>query len=311
MRTSSLENQILDLSSCTICPRKCGVDRANGKTGFCRQTADLFLARAALHFWEEPCISGKEGSGAVFFTGCNMQCIFCQNHDIALSGRGKQVSPDRLVEIFFELQAKGANNINLVTPTHFVPQIIPILQKAKNQGLHIPIVYNTSGYENVDTLRLLDGLVDIYLPDLKYYDCELSQKLSKAPDYFDVATAAIAEMVRQVGTPCFDDATSLMTKGVIVRHLCLPAQSKDTKKILRYLHTTYKNTIYISIMNQYTPMPQVNKLTDMSFLSQTVSTDSYEKILQFAIALGIENAFYQEGETQSESFIPDFSYEGL
>lgn len=311
MQQAFYDNSILNLSNCTICPRKCGVDRTNGALGFCRQPATFTLARAALHFWEEPCLSGTSGSGAIFFSGCNMQCVFCQNHEIALSNHGKSISAERFVQICFELQEKGANNINLVTPTHFVPLIIPALQQAKRQGLALPIVYNSSGYESVDTLRCLEGLVDIYLPDLKYCNSDLSATLSKAPDYFQVATKAIQEMVRQVGTPKIDERTGLMQSGVIVRHLCLPEQSKDTKKILRYLYTTYGNQIYLSIMNQYTPMPQIKNVTELSYLHHPVSDAQYEKIIQFAIALGIENAFIQEGETQSDSFVPDFSLEGV
>lgn len=296
------------MQDCTLCPRKCHVNRLAGERGFCKQTAEITAARAALHFWEEPCISGECGSGTVFFSGCNLQCIFCQNHNIAIGQTGQIISLERLSEIFLELQEKGAANINLVTGAHFIPQIAYALTRAKQNGLAIPIVYNSSGYEEVSSLSLLENLVDIYLPDLKYYSPELSLRYSHAADYFEKATAAIAEMFRQVGAPCFDAVTGLMKKGVIVRHLLLPEQSKDSKKILRYLHTTYKNDIYVSIMNQYTPLPHV---ADYPELNRRITDAEYQKVITFAEQIGIENGFIQEGETASESFIPEFSGEGL
>ena len=243
------------MSDCVLCPRACHVNRLSGQTGYCGQTAELMAARASLHYWEEPCISGTSGSGTVFFSGCNLRCVFCQNHNIALGKAGRVITPKHLVEIFLQLQEQGANNINLVTPTHFLPQIAIALEQAKHQGLHLPIVYNTGSYESVDALRHLEGLVDIYLPDLKYLSAELSAAYSHAPDYFEIACAAIAEMYRQVGDPVICADTSLMQRGIIVRHLLLPGQTKDSKKILRYLHETYGEHIYISIMNQYTPLP--------------------------------------------------------
>ena len=296
------------MTECVLCPRKCHVDRTAGRRGYCGQTNKLMAARAALHFWEEPCISGTSGSGTVFFSGCNLRCEFCQNHNIALGEVGRPVSIERLTEIFLELQEKGAHNINLVTPTHFIPQIVKALEAAKLQGLSIPIVYNTGSYEEVSSLRLLDGLVDVYLPDLKYYSSELSLRFSHAADYFEKATAAIAEMYRQVGTTVFTEADSLLMRGMIVRHLLLPGQTKDTKKVLRYLHETYGDNIYISIMNQYTPLPHV---ADNPELNRRVSTEEYERVLTFADRLGIRNGFYQEGSTAEESFIPTFDGEGL
>lgn len=296
------------LSNCKLCPRGCGADRTSGQTGYCSMTADLTVARAALHMWEEPCISGTSGSGTVFFGGCNLKCVFCQNHSIALGNCGKQITISRLAEIFLELQEKGAANINLVTPTHYIPQIRNALLLAKEQGLYLPIVYNTGSYESPEALELLDGLVDIYLPDLKYYFSELSTRYSHAIDYFEKATLALAEMYRQVGTPIFDEATGMMKRGIIVRHLVLPGQTKDSKKILRYLHETYDNNIYISIMNQYTPLPHVAQFPE---LSRRVTTEEYDKIVNFALAIGIENAFIQEGETAEESFIPPFNMEGV
>ncbi len=298
-----------ELSDCTLCPRECHVNRNAGEIGYCGQNARLTAARAALHFWEEPCLSGTNGSGAVFFGGCNLRCVYCQNHEIAQSRAGREITPSRLSGIFLELQEKGAHNINLVTPTHFVPQIITALQTAKQQGLHLPVVYNTSAYEKTETLRMLEGLVDIYLPDFKYRDPLLSEAYSHAADYFDAAASAIAEMVRQVGAPVFANGEdSLMRRGVIVRHLLLPGCGKDSRQILRYLHDTFKNDIYVSIMNQYTPLSQVS---DIPLLNRRVRDAEYSRIVDYAIRIGIENGFIQEGETASESFIPAFDYEGI
>lgn len=298
---------------CNICPRNCFVDRENGKIGYCGQTNKIYVARAALHMWEEPCISGKEGSGTVFFCGCPLRCIFCQNHTIALgkekSGAkiGIEISVFRLKEIFLELQEEGANNINLVTGTHYIPQIVQALQFAKAEGLTIPIVYNTSGYEKVESLRLLEGLVDIYLPDMKYMSKELSKEYSNASDYFEVASKALEEMVKQVGEPEFDDR-GYMKKGVIVRHLVLPGSTKDSKAVLESLWNTYGNKIYISIMNQYTPMEQIK---NHPLLSRKVTKREYQKVIDYALSLGWENGFIQEGETAKESFIPDFHGAGV
>lgn len=296
------------MSDCSLCPRNCHVNRLNGQLGFCRQNADITAARAALHFWEEPCISGQAGSGAVFFSGCNLQCVFCQNHNIAIGKTGTSISPEHLAEIFLNLQAKGANNINLVTAGHFLPQIIFALTLTKSQGLTIPIVYNSSGYEEVNSLKLLDGLIDIYLPDMKYFSPELSAKYSHAPDYFEKAGLAITEMIRQVGPPVINTNTGLMERGVIVRHLVLPGQTKDSKKVLRYLWETYKNDIYVSIMNQYTPLPHVTHYPE---LNRKVTDDEYHRVLSFADKLGIEQGFMQEGDVASESFIPAFNGKGL
>lgn len=296
------------LSDCTLCPRRCHVNRLAGQTGYCGQSAELKAARASLHYWEEPCISGTAGSGTVFFSGCNLRCVFCQNHNIAIGRAGRIISPEHLVEIFLRLQEQGANNINLVTPTHFLPQIAVALERAKQSGLTIPIVYNTGSYELPEVLRHLEGLVDIYLPDLKYCSPELAGNYSNAPDYFEKAKAAIGEMVRQVGDPVIDPATGLMKKGVIVRHLLLPGETRDSKKILRYLHETYGNRIYVSIMNQYTPLPQV---AGMEPLNRTVTAEEYERVLHFAECIGIEQGFRQEGSAASESFIPEFDERGL
>lgn len=296
------------MSDCTLCPRRCHANRAAGQTGFCGQTAQLRAARAALHFWEEPCISGDCGSGTVFFSGCSLQCIFCQNHEIALGESGKVISVERLSQIFLELQEKGAANINLVTAGHFIPQVCRALELSKTHGLSIPIVYNTGSYEEVASLRLLEGLIDIWLPDLKYFSGDLSARYSSAPDYFQVATAAIAEMFRQTPATVFDSKTRLMQRGIIVRHLMLPGQAADSKKILRYLHTTYGDAIYISIMNQYTPLAGVSEIPE---LNRKVTPEEYRRVLDFADRIGIENGFMQEDGTAAESFIPPFDYEGI
>lgn len=298
------------MKMCTLCPRNCRIDRAAGQTGVCGQTDRLKLARAALHYWEEPCISGEQGSGTVFFSGCALHCVFCQNADIANGTAGKEITGERLSEIFLELQEKGANNINLVTPGHFAPQIVWALERAKQQGLTVPIVYNTSSYENVDTIKSLEGLVDIYLPDFKYMDAELSAKYSHAPDYSEVAKMAIAEMVRQTGSAEFfdNDEEGLMRRGTIVRHLILPECTKDSKAVIRYLYETYGDTIYISIMNQFTPLAGVERCPE---LNRRVTEAEYDEVVAYALGIGVEHGFIQEGETAEESFIPQFDGEGV
>ena len=295
---------------CTLCPRNCRVDRKNGEKGVCGQTAELKVARAALHFWEEPCISGESGSGTVFFSGCSLHCVFCQNEQIANGTAGKVISIERLAEIFLELKQQGANNINLVTPGHFIPQIKEALWLAKQRGLDLPVVYNTSSYESVEALQSLEGLVDIYLPDFKYMSSELSGKYSHASDYAKVAKAAIAEMVRQTGEPVFDEAgeDGLIKRGTIVRHLTLPGCMEDSKRILQYLHDIYGERIYISIMNQFTPLENVAEYPE---LNRKITEEEYEELIDYAIDLGIEQGFIQEGETAEESFIPDFGCQGV
>ena len=292
---------------CRLCPRGCGVDRS-AATGFCGMPDRVTIARAALHMWEEPCISGNAGSGTVFFSGCTLRCVFCQNYSISTMRQGTEITVDRLAEIFLELQDMGAWNINLVTPTHYVPQIIRALDTAKGRGLSLPVVYNTSGYERVETLRMLDGYVDIYLPDFKYVDRGLAGKYSGAPDYFEIASAALAEMVRQVPETVFrepEEALSAqMLRGVIVRHLLLPGCLMDSKRVVRYLYETYGDRIYMSLMNQYTPLPQVAE--HFPELNCKVKRKSYDKLVDYALDLGVVNAFIQEGAAARESFIPDF-----
>jgi len=299
------------LTSCTLCPRRCGANRVEGQLGACGMPAQLMAARAALHFWEEPCLSGTCGSGTVFFTGCNLGCVFCQNHDIAAKRRGEPISVERLSRIYLELQEKGAHNINLVTPTHYLPQILESLEKAKKQGLTLPIVYNCGGYEEVSSLRMLEGLIDIYLPDLKYHSSALSARLSHCPDYFEKASLALLEMYRQTGDPRFDDKNGLMKKGMIVRHLLLPGQAGEAKRILRWLHDTFGQHIYVSIMSQYTPMPWIKENPAYSDISRQVTEAEYDRVLCFAETIGIELGFRQEGGVATESFIPLFTGEGL
>lgn len=294
------------MERCNLCPRACKMNRVMGQKGYCGMSADIVAARAALHMWEEPCISGEEGSGTVFFSGCPLKCVYCQNRKIALGEAGKVISVSRLVEIFWELKDKKANNINLVTPTHFVPQIVQALQLARNQGLNLPVVYNTSSYENIETIKRLEGLVDIFLPDCKYVSSALSEKYSKAPDYFKAASAAIAQMVKQTGAPVFEGG--LMKKGVIVRHLLLPGCTEDSKAVIRYLYETYGDDIYVSIMNQYTPLTGLEKYPE---INRRVTPEEYDEVVEYAIAIGVENGFIQEGGTAKESFIPDFDCCGI
>ena len=295
------------LKECHLCPRNCGVDRLAGQKGFCGVDAGIMVARAALHMWEEPCISGKEGSGAVFFSGCSLGCAFCQNRTISKGQSGKVITVEHLAELFLDLQAQKANNINLVTAGHFLPQVREALILAKEQGLTIPVVYNSSGYEKAEMLRYLEGLVDIYLPDLKYLEADLAGKYSHAKDYPEVAMKALEEMVRQVRTPELDER-GMMKKGVIVRHLLLPGHVRNSKKVLEYLYGTYGDQIYISLMNQYTPMPAMK---DDPQLSRKVTDREYDRLLDHAISFGVTNCFIQEGETAKESFIPEFNGEGI
>ena len=293
-------------NSCELCPRKCHINR-NTTKGICSNTSTLKVARSALHYFEEPSISGTNGSGTIFFSGCNLKCCYCQNKEISNDNFGINISVERLSELMLELQAKNANNINLVTPTHFVPSIIEAIKLARANGLSIPIVYNTSGYESITTIKLLAGYVDIYLTDFKYFDNKLGEDLSKVKNYFEIASLALSEMYKQVGINKFDD-NGMMTKGIIVRCLVIPTKGNDTKKIINYLYKKYQDNIYLSIMNQYTP---VTKSTTFPFLNNKVSDSEYDDIINYALDLGVINAYIQEGETSDESFIPPFDLEGL
>lgn len=293
---------------CIRCPRGCRVNRRQGQTGSCGMTGtEIYLARAALHMWEEPCISGDTGSGAVFFSGCPLRCIYCQNYEIAHGEIGKPVTWERLAEIFLELQEQQAANINLVTPTHYTPEIICAVTQARKWGLQLPIVYNCSGYESTDMLRCLDGIVDIYLTDFKYMDSQMAEKYSHAADYPEVAKKALQEMVRQQGTPVFSES-GMMKAGVVVRHLLLPNHVKNAKNVVQYVYETYGNHVYLSLMNQYTPLPQAAGFPE---LNRRVTKREYERLVNYAMELGVEQGFIQEGETSQESFIPAFDYEGV
>ncbi|MBO5454606.1 MAG: radical SAM protein [Clostridia bacterium] len=290
--------------TCNLCPRKCNIDRQH-KKGLCNTYDKILAANASLHMWEEPCISGDKGSGTVFFSGCNLKCVYCQNRNISLNNTGKEISVERLAEIFLELQKKGAHNINLVTGTHFADKIACAIGIARNNGLSVPVVYNCSGYESHETLKMLEPFVDIYLPDFKYWDASLSDKYSKAPDYPQVAKQAIDEMVKQKELVFDDDG--MMKQGVLVRHLCLPGYVENSKNILKYLHESYGNRIIISIMNQFTPA----NLEDYPEINRKLTKEEYDLIVAYALSYGIENAYIQEGETASESFIPDFDCRGI
>ena len=293
--------------NCLLCPRKCGINRRTGQTGVCGVSSEIKVARAALHYWEEPCISGKRGSGAVFFSGCSLHCVFCQNREISDGKEGKVISKERLSDIFMELAGKGANNINLVTPGQYIPDIVWAVNDAKSRGMKLPIIYNTSGYENVTELKLLEGIVDVYLPDFKYMDSTLSARYSRAKDYPSVAKQALSEMVRQQPEVVIDDATGLIQKGVIVRQLLLPGHVNDAKAVLKYLYDTYHDHVYISMMSQFTPIA----LKDYPEINRTVTRREYERLVDYALEIGITNAFIQEGDVAKDSFIPAFDCEGV
>lgn len=294
---------------CTLCPRKCNVKRKSGERGFCGQTAQLVAARAGLHFWEEPCISGTRGSGAVFFSGCIMRCVFCQNYDISSRGVGKAISEKRLSEIFLELQAQGAHNINLVNPTHFSPQIIRALKDAKSHGLSIPVVWNSGGYELPETLERLEGLVDIYLPDVKYYTDELSVKMSAAPNYFSTAMGAVDEMLRQTGKPVFDDS-GLLLRGTVVRHLILPWEYRDSIEVISRVGERFGKDILFSLMSQYTPFGRVKTDAALSRYNRRITTFEYEKALSAVLDAGLEG-FMQEKSSAKEEYTPEFDFTGV
>lgn len=293
--------------NCLLCPRKCGINRSTGQTGVCGVSSEIKVARAVLHYWEEPCISGKRGSGAVFFSGCSLHCVFCQNREISDGKAGKVISKERLSDIFMELADKGANNINLVTPGQYIPDIVWAVNDAKSRGMKLPIIYNTSGYENVTELKLLEGIVDVYLPDFKYMDSTLSARYSRAKDYPSVAKQALSEMVRQQPDVVIDDATGLIQKGVIVRQLLLPGHVNDAKAVLKYLYDTYHDHVYISMMSQFTPIA----LKDYPEINRTVTRREYERLVDYALEIGITNAFIQEGDVAKDSFIPAFDCEGV
>ncbi|MGN1030475.1 MAG: hypothetical protein ACI4PQ_02620, partial [Butyricicoccaceae bacterium] len=297
------------MTHCTLCPRACGADRTAGQRGFCGAGDRMRIGRASLHQWEEPCLSGTRGAGTVFFCHCTLRCVYCQNAVISGSNAcesGILVSEADLARTFLSLQHQGAHNIDLVTPTHYAPQIAQSIRMARRDGLTIPIVYNCSGYESVDTLRMLDGLIDIYLPDFKYYSVYYSERYSAAPDYFDVACEAIEEMLRQVGTPRFD-ADGLMTRGVILRHLMLPTLAQDTAQILRTIARRWGDRVLVSLMRQYTPLPHVCPFPE---LCRRITQEEYDDACRLMSELGLDG-FLQEAESVGESFIPVFDGSGI
>lgn len=295
------------LNNCNLCIRNCGVNRLNGETGACNSTDKVKASKAYLHMWEEPPISLDTGSGTVFFSNCNFRCVFCQNHEISQESKGAFISNLELSNIFLNLQAKGANNINLVTPTHYVPQIIEALKIAKSNGLTIPILYNTNGYDSLDTIKALDGYIDVYLPDFKYYDDKYAIKYSKAPGYRENVINILKEMYKQVGVNKFDEK-GRMTKGLIIRHLMLPGLLFDSKKVIDTIYSLFGDNVYISIMNQYTPMFNSFKYKE---LSKPLNPKLYDSLIDYAASIGVKNAFIQESGSNKAEFVPSFDLEGI
>ena len=295
------------LSNCHLCPRNCGVNRLIGEKGFCGAGKDVKIARVSLHYFEEPCISGKNGSGTVFFSNCSLRCVFCQNHKISQSTIGKEISIDRLSDIFLELQNKNAHNINLVTPTHYAVQIKEAIEKAKSKGLNIPIVYNSSGYETTSTIKLLKNSIDVYIPDFKYFNNKYALKYSSAPNYFNYAKESINEMISQVGQAKFNEE-GLITKGVIIRHMMLPGLLFDSKKIIDYISKNFGDIVYLSIMNQYTPMHNASEYAE---INKTLNPKHYDALISYALNKGITKGFIQEEGTSSEEFVPEFDLRGV
>ena len=299
------------LNECTLCHRDCRVNRNNNEIGFCKASNKVKIARAALHFGEEPPISEGNGSGTVFFSHCNFKCVFCQNHDISQVTEknisGMEVSIERLSEIFLELQEKGANNINLVTPTHYVPQVIEALKIAKKSKLTIPILYNTNSYDSIETIKSLNGYIDVYLPDFKYFNDKYAIKYSSANDYASNAIDVIDEMINQVGEPKFDSKGNIL-KGVIIRHLMLPGLLFDSKKVIDLIYNRYGDKIYISLMNQYVPM---FKACDYPEINKPLNPKHYDSLINYAVELGVTNGFIQDEGANTSDFIPNFNLEGV
>lgn len=293
-----------ELKQCKICPHKCKVNRLKNELGRCKCNSDVRIALASVHNYEEPCISGKNGSGTVFFSGCNLNCIYCQNYEISQENKGKVISIEHLAEIFINQQSKNVNNINLVTPTMYVPQIIEAIKIARNNGLKIPIIYNTNGYENVETIKKLNGYIDVYLPDLKYYSNEISKKYSKIDNYFEIATKAIKEMKKQVGNPIFDK-NGIIQKGVIIRHLILPNHLLNTKNILKYIKKNFDEDTYISLMAQYFP---TYKAKNDNLLCRKLTRKEYKEIEKFLYQIDLKNGYMQELGDHEEEYVPNFDF---
>ena len=289
------------MSKCNVCPHKCNIDRSKQK-GRCRATDKVKIALASLHFYEEPCISGESGSGTVFFSHCNLNCVYCQNYKISQQNFGKEVTVENLANIFISQQQKGANNINLVTPTIYVNEIIEAIKIAKEKGLNIPIIYNSSGYENVETIKKLEGYIDVYLPDFKYMDNQLGDKYSKVKNYTEIAQNAISEMYKQVGNVVLDEK-GLIRKGVIIRHLILPGHIENTKEVLRWIKETFNDNVYLSLMAQYFP---TNNVSEYSNLNRKLTKEEYDEVENYLYGMDIENGYIQELGEHEEEYVPDF-----
>ncbi len=292
----------MNLEKCNICPRNCKVDRLKGNIGYCRCNDKIKIALASIHYYEEPCISKENGSGTVFFSNCNLNCIYCQNYEISQKDKGREITVEQLAQIFLKQQAKGVNNINLVTPTMYAKHIKEALMIAKNEGLSIPVIYNTNGYESIETLKELEGLIDIYLPDLKYYSNELSKKYSKVDNYFDIATKAIQEMNRQVGRPTFNEK-GIIQKGMMIRHLILPNHLQNTKHILKWIKESMPAGTYVSVMAQYFPTYQAKQ--DES-INRKLTKKEYQEIENYLYILDLENGYIQELGEHEEEYVPNF-----
>lgn len=293
--------------NCTLCPRNCSVNRSSGQLGYCRTDHEIKAALASVHLWEEPPISGKNGSGTIFFSGCNLRCVFCQNYSISSENYGKTISSERLSEIMLEEQAMGVHNINLVTGTHFIPSIIEAVQKAKNSGLTIPIVYNSGGYEKPETLKMLEGIVDIYLPDIKYFSSELSLKYSGASDYFLYASEAVMEMYRQTGKNTFDDS-GILKKGVIIRHMILPSHKDDSYKILDWIRDNIGTEAWVSLLSQYTPAHNSDKYKE---INRKIMSLEYTRVIDHFFNIGLKNGYMQEKTSAENKYTPTFDLSGL
>lgn len=291
-----------ELEKCKICPHNCGVNRLNGNIGRCKSNGNIKLAMASIHNFEEPCISGENGSGTVFFSNCNMNCVFCQNYKISQQDLGREISIEELAEIFIDEQNKNAENINLVTPTMYVYHIIEAIKIAKNKGLKIPIVYNSNGYENVETIKKLDGYIDIYLPDLKYYDDDLAFKYSGVKNYFENATSAIKEMYNQVGSPVLDE-NGMMKKGLIIRHLVLPNNLQNSKDVLKWINDNIDKKVFVSVMAQYFP---TNRAKEFPEINRKLTKEEYEEIENYLYSLDLDNGYIQELGEHEEEYVPDF-----
>ena len=289
-----------ELEKCSICPHMCGINRNNGQIGRCKSNNKVKIALYSVHDFEEPCVSGENGSGTVFFSNCNMNCVFCQNYEISQQGKGKEITIERLAEIFLEQQNRNVNNINLVTPTSYVPQIIEAIKIARVNGLKIPIIYNTNGYENVETIKMLEGYIDIYLPDLKYAEDNLGLEYSKVKNYFEIATTAIKEMYRQVGSPKLNN-DGIIEKGLIIRHLVLPNNIENSKKVLKWIKENMDKDVYVSVMAQYFPTYKAKQIEN---INRKLTKEEYEEIENYLYDLDIENGYIQELGEHEEEYVP-------